>query len=451
MKHQNIIGVFTVGAILLLLLFLVACSSAPATPDVTPIATKEESSQTASSGDVAVVVEGIATTVAERTPVPTTTPGPVERAIGEVAAETGLAESSFLGLTAGDWINLLASILFVVIGYLLGAWLLFGLLERIVQRTPTDVDDSILEAVERPLKWLVLIVVGRIAFLRLDFWSDEQIIFLDDLFFLFTIITLTIIALSVLAYLIDWVMANRVSETNRKQLRPLIALLRLLGILVVVFFALSFVLNHFGVNITLVSGAFLFAALIVIIIGYAAKGAISDVVSGLIILTDQPFLVGDDLHLMELDIWGEVTAVGLRTTSIRTVNNREVIVPNSMISASQIINYSRPIPEIRIQTELNVPYGTDMEKVRQIIHDTVREIEGVLPDKPVSVYYLRYDDAARVIRVYWYVDSIRKKEPVQDQVNSAIERALLEGGIEIPFPTYNLLLKQRLEDKRSNQ
>jgi small-conductance mechanosensitive channel len=92
-----------------------------------------------------------------------------------------------------------------------------------------------------------------------------------------------------------------------------------------------------------------------------------------------------------------------------------------------------------------------MEKVRKIIHDTVREVEGVLPHKPVSVYYLRYDDAARIIRVYWYVDSIDKKEPVQDQVNSAIERALLEGGIEIPFPTYNLLLKQQLANKREEE
>ena len=320
-----------------------------------------------------------------------------------------------------------------------------------VRRTPTEVDDSILEAVERPLKWLILIVVGRIAVLRLDFWSDEQIIFFDDLFFLLTIITLAIISLRVLAYLIDWVMVNWVPETSKKQIRPLIGVLKWLGILFVIFFALSLVLNHFGVNITLVTAAFLFAALIVIIVGYAAKGAIADAVSGLLILSDQPFIVGDDLHLMDLGVWGEVTAVGLRTTHIRTVNNREVIVPNSMISANQIINYSRPVPEIRIQTELSVPYGTDMDNVRQIIHDAVCEIEGVLPHKPVSVYYVRYDDAARTIRVYWYIDSIRKKEPVQDQVNSAIESALREGGIEIPFPTYNLLLKQQMESKRSDQ
>ena len=110
--------------------------------------------------------------VAQRTPVPTPTPGLVDQLVEEMAIESGLAGQRFLGLPAKDWIDLGVSLLFALVGILLGVYLLFGLARWAVRRTKTRFDDDFLETIGWELRWLVVVVLTRLAVLRLDFWGD---------------------------------------------------------------------------------------------------------------------------------------------------------------------------------------------------------------------------------------------------------------------------------------
>ncbi|NIV35873.1 MAG: mechanosensitive ion channel, partial [Anaerolineae bacterium] len=73
--------------------------------------------------------------------------------------------------------------------------------------------------------------------------------------------------------------------------------------------------------------------------------------------------------------------------------NRVVIVPNSVIGTNQVINYSYPDPRYRIETHVGIAYGSDIETARRVIVDTVRQMEGVLPDDPVDVLYVEMGDS----------------------------------------------------------
>jgi small-conductance mechanosensitive channel len=141
--------------------------------------------------------------------------------------------------------------------------------------------------------------------------------------------------------------------------------------------------------------------------------------------------------------------IGLRTTRIRTRDNRLVIVPNSVIGTNQVINYTYPDPQYRIQTHVGIAYGTDIEKARQIIVDTVRRVEGVLEDKPVDALYIEMGDSAMVFRVRWWIESYVDTRRMFDRVHTVLQNALDEAGIESPFPTQNLNL--RLEQESSRQ
>jgi len=96
--------------------------------------------------------------------------------------------------------------------------------------------------------------------------------------------------------------------------------------------------------------------------------------------------------------------IGLRTTRIRTHDNRLVVVPNSVIGANQVINYSYPDPQYRIEMHVGIAYRTDIETVRQFIVVTVRQVEGVLPDRPVDALYVEMSDSAMVFRVRWWIE-----------------------------------------------
>jgi small conductance mechanosensitive channel len=90
---------------------------------------------------------------------------------------------------------------------------------------------------------------------------------------------------------------------------------------------------------------------------------------------------------------------------------------------------------------VGIAYGTDIERARQVIVDTVRTVERVLPDKPVDALYVEMGDSAMVFRVRWWIESYRDTRRMFDKVHTALQHALDEAGIKCPFPTQTLNLQ----------
>lgn len=200
------------------------------------------------------------------------------------------------------------------------------------------------------------------------------------------------------------------------------------------------ILSNFGVNVT---GLVAVLGIGGLALSLAAQDTLADTISGFIILLDQPFRVGDRIEISELDTWGDVVEIGTRTTRIRTRDNRMVIVPNSIIGKSQIVNYTYPDPRYRIQIEIGVEDGVNVGQVRTVITNAVRKVEGILPDKPVDVLFLDYGDASLILRVRWWIDSFIDTRRMFDKVNEEIYNALKESGIGMPPQTMDINLKSR--------
>ncbi len=106
-----------------------------------------------------------------------------------------------------------------------------------------------------------------------------------------------------------------------------------------------------------------------------------------------------------------------------------------------MINYSFPDTNYRVQIEIGVAYGSDFDQVRSVIHDAVRGVDGVLPDKPVDALYHEFGDSARTMRVRWWIDDVNHEGAMIDQVSEALEAALTKAGIDLPFNTENLIVQ----------
>jgi hypothetical protein len=155
---------------------------------------------------------------ATRTPMPTAEPDFLAEGVAQVAKATGLEGKSFLGLTATDWINLALSILIVVLGYLLGKWLILSVLRRLVRRTPTEVDDQLLRALGSATAWLVAVIALNFATRRLAFVSAEAKIVLSDVYFLLGLVMVVRVVLRVIR-LADTEVTKRATEQGRRSLR----------------------------------------------------------------------------------------------------------------------------------------------------------------------------------------------------------------------------------------
>jgi hypothetical protein len=107
------------------------------------------------------------------TPEPTATPSPIEDAVSEMAAATGLNRILILGLTGEDWINLGISLLITLVGIFIIARLIYFILRKITKATSTEYDDIILEDVGDQIRWLIILWIIGFATRRLPFLDPD--------------------------------------------------------------------------------------------------------------------------------------------------------------------------------------------------------------------------------------------------------------------------------------
>ena len=392
--------------------------------------------------------EGEEEILLERTPVPTATPDPITLAITEAAASAGLTDQTVLGLTVDDWIDVGVSILIVVGGYALGSLLVRVLLPRLSRRVPAPYNQEINKYFGAKLRQLILLYLLRLATVRLLFMGIGLKNTLLDIYFAIGLVVLTQMGLKTIDLIAGYYVERLEPPERQAELAPIAELLGRLGYVIVIVLAVSFGLARFGINIAALAAAMGIAGL-----GFAlaAQDTIADMIAGMLILADRPFRVGDRIEIESIKTWGDVMEIGLRTTRIRTRDNRVVIVPNSTISKNEVINYSYPDPMYRIETHVGIAYGADIEQAREIMVDTVSKVEGVLQDKPIEALYIEMADSEMRFRVRWWIDSYVDTRRMFDKVHTAIQNALNEAGFEDTYPIRELHHRLTLDQEEDLQ
>jgi small-conductance mechanosensitive channel len=286
--------------------------------------------------------------------------------------------------------------------------------------------------------------IARFAIFRLDFLSDPFRKVLDDAFFLLGLLIFVTIGIRLIRYGAAWYKENLDSDDDRLRLNPVISSVERIAIMVLLVILLSIGLAHFGINL----GALTITILVLaVVLSLGAQDVIKDAISGFVILIDQPFRVHDGIKIEDYGTWGDVVEIGTRTTRILTRDNREVIVPNTRILNSRIINYTYPDPAVRMDVDLHIAYESDLEKAGQVILEALRKVDIVLQERDVEVLLIDFGDTARKLRVRWWVADYHQPWFKVDKVCRAIDAALDQAGIEIPITVYDLNV--HMEDSSS--
>jgi len=372
----------------------------------------------------------------------TATPGMVYSVVEQVIEGTNFGDVRFIGLSSADWINLAISLFLVFLTLTLIARIIFSILKKIVRRTATTYDEIYLDSIKRFLRWLFGVIILYVATMRLQFLSPEFKQWMGKIFYIFLVGLIVICLWKLVDIFVLWYQekAKDKGERDGKEAvlllgeRTIRFLLVLVGVIVV--------LDYVGFNISALLTAVGIGGLA---LSLAAQDTIANMISGVIILIDQPFRAGDRIEIQELNTWGDVVSIGLRSTRIRTLDNRQVIVPNSSISNNQVVNYTFPDPRYRIQTDIGVGYGTNLRIVRKLITDALQGVEGVIPDKPVDILFLEFGDSEMVLRVRWWIESYIDARRSTDRVNETIYTALEQAGIDMPYPTMTVEIKKNVE------
>ncbi len=190
-----------------------------------------------------------------------------------------------------------------------------------------------------------------------------------------------------------------------------------------------------GVGIALetlgVDLAALFAAGIVfaIAVGLAMQNIVQNFLSGLVLLFERSIKPGDVIQVG--DLIAKVERMGLRTTMVRTLDDEETIVPNNILAQSLVANYAMRDSLYRVRTRVGVAYGSDMQKVREVLEAAAASLTWRVERRPPLVLMAEFAPAAVEFEVsIWMSDPWRMRRASSD-LNEAIWDALNKAGISI--------------------
>lgn len=163
------------------------------------------------------------------------------------------------------------------------------------------------------------------------------------------------------------------------------------------------------------------------------------------LLLAEPFRIGDQIVVKEFE--GTVQDIQTRATTINTYDGRRVVIPNSELF-TEAVTVNTAYDQRRCEYNIGVGYGDDLSRVKEIILDTVRGVEGVLDEPPAEVFVVDIAASSINVRVWWWVQppSRRNVLLVQDRVLIAVKNALTENGIDLPYATQTVLLHDQTEE-----
>jgi small-conductance mechanosensitive channel len=174
-------------------------------------------------------------------------------------------------------------------------------------------------------------------------------------------------------------------------------------------------------------------------IGFGLQNLVNNFVSGLILIFEAPIQVGDTVEVGNLI--GRVTQIGIRTSRVKTYGGSEVIVPNGDLVSNQVINWTLSDRHRRLELVVGVAYGSDPERVTEILRGVVDAEPDVLEDPAPTILFQEFGDSALNFRVMAWIADFDTGFSMIHKLNVAINRALAENGISIPFPQRDLHVK----------
>ena len=193
-------------------------------------------------------------------------------------------------------------------------------------------------------------------------------------------------------------------------------------------------------------------SLIAVAVTFAAQEAFGNLISGFFLALYQPFRLDDYVRLPQMDIEGTVKEITLRHTVISTFDGSQIIIPNSTMN-SQIVENRRQESELYSRrVAVSVGYETDINHARRVINDAVTALDGFIDPRseaekkagvlPVTVVVTDLQDSGIELKFRIYTKTAVESYIFLGTVRETVVKALLENGIDIPYPTRTVMIRK---------
>lgn len=216
-------------------------------------------------------------------------------------------------------------------------------------------------------------------------------------------------------------------------------------ILLGLFIALSIVLPTFQagdlVQLLGISG---------VAIGFAFRDILQNFLAGILILLTEPFQIDDQIVFKTFE--GTVENIQTRATTIRTYDGRRIVIPNAELFTNSV-TVNTAFENRRLEYDVGIGYGDNIERAKELILQAMHSVDVVLKDPAPDVLVMELAESTVNIRARWWIAPPRRADSLdsRDQVLTAIKNKLTANGIDLPFPTTQILFHDQTEETDGNR
>lgn len=174
-------------------------------------------------------------------------------------------------------------------------------------------------------------------------------------------------------------------------------------------------------------------------LGFGLQEVVANFVSGLIILFERPFRIGDTVTVGS--VTGTVSRIRIRATTITDWDRKELIVPNKAFITDQLVNWTLSDPVLRVIVPVGIAYGSDTALARQLLMEVATSNSRALKDPPPQVWFMGFGDSSLNFEVRVFVMGLPELLPTTHELHEGIDAAFRRHGVEISFPQRDLHLR----------
>ncbi len=334
------------------------------------------------------------------------------------------------------WIQ---ALVIVVFSFLI-AWIFdrffITMIKNLAYKTRIEFDNRLVELLHGPIYTSVILLGIALAAHRLE---------LDDPFnfILYSVLqSIAYVVWTVFLLRVTRLVLRHIAQNDRhinilhSQTLPLFENIANIAIFV---FATYLIFTAWSIDMT----AWLASAGIVgIAIGFAAKDTLANLFSGVFILADAPYKIGDFV-VLDSGERGEITHIGIRSTRLLTRDDIEVTVPNSVMGNTKIINESGgPSEKYRIRIAVSVAYGSDIDQVREILTNIALNQKAVCKDPEPRVRFRSFGASGLDFELMCWIAQPVLRGRMIDALNCEVYKRFIKEGIEIPYSKQDLYIKE---------
>ena len=310
-------------------------------------------------------------------------------------------------------------------------------LHGIANRTNTGFDDEIIVHLRKPIfntvVWLGVIIATSSAG-----FTNGLAAYIAPVAMTFIVLILTRAALVISGLIIHALSrdAKRFASIDIRT-EPLLVIVSKIVILLISAYA---VLMIWGINPV---GLLASAGVVGIAVGFAAKDTLANLFSGMFILADRPYKLGDYVVLASGER-GKVTHIGIRSTRILTRDDIEIAVPNGVIGNGMVVNESGGAHlKMRVRINLQCAYNSDLDEVEKVLQEVAEQHEDICEHPAPRVRFRSFGDSGIDVQLLGWIDEPELRGKVIHSVIKAIHRAFKEHNLEIPFPQRDVTITRQ--------